>query len=169
MSHDLNKLSGLLLAAVEDIQKAKDRGFGFDMSEWWTNDGGTKSAPCTVCMAGAMLVTGRLDGVERSPADIMAGVSIQDLQDETWNRMQAVDSLRTGEFRSAWTSLMDSYDEGDLSDKDEAGLKAAGRVVKDYFEEVYLNDEVPGYNEFGLLVPLDVYREAARRLAVAGL
>ncbi len=121
MGHDLNKMSGLLRAAVEDVQAAESAGYGIDMTSWWER---YEKGYCTVCMAGAMLATGRFE--EPLPKEGPSR-SYYRLPIEIRTRMCVVDHMRIGRFESATKELHGEYRRDD--DEQYSDLFDAARAV----------------------------------------
>jgi hypothetical protein len=115
-----NKLSRLLLVALEDLEALEARGVEIDMSAWVTYRGAENNfEPCSVCLAGAVMA-------RRLPAPVTAALQRENRQDGTCLRysrpvlypkdierkLEALDRLRRGDVgrallyvgeRRAWT------------------------------------------------------------------
>ncbi len=143
--YDLNKLSGLLRAAVDDVQLAVSNGFRLDMCTYWYRGDGTY---CTVCMAGAMLAEGRF--VDSGFPGLPVSKDFQELPLEIRRRMAAVDSLRVGNIADA---------------ADELGITGHSDEVLDGIGE-YLRGEVPPFTG---IAPFEKYIETAEALESMGL
>ncbi len=113
-SYGMDKLSGLLSAALDDLESAIDSGVEIDMDSWLnkTDPGPESNNNCTVCMAGSMLRTGRL-GVD--PMEVIrkekekgtfeegeiGGIDLEMLPDDAQRCLRVVDAMRTGDFFAA--------------------------------------------------------------------
>lgn len=140
-----NKLSELILLAVDDCEKlAKDKRYRLRMFSW--HDPGTrKGEPCSVCMAGAVMACDL--GAERT--DTLDALQYR-LGAETMSKLDAINMVREGFVYDALRYLG--------ADDSERGL------VDDAAELI-----ARAYNRNTGRAPFRVYRKAARMLAEVGL
>ncbi len=148
VKHDLDKLSGLLRAAVEDVQQAEGRGYGLDMSDWITR---SEDGSCTVCMAGSMLIAGRFGGYDE-PTHMSPLLKELGVSPGAYAQMRAVDAMRTGSMVGALRALLGT----EITPRGYTVLYAAENVIND----------MPFNNG---MVPFDAYLKAAQILEDGGL
>jgi hypothetical protein len=117
-----NKLSGMLRAAVADMESIKaDPRYRLNMWNWHMPF--AKGKKCEVCMAGAVLAL-------RGKAPIDEHINVGALDDSvtplTQQKMLAINWMRSGAFYAAFREINDTEPTGNQND----ALQLASRAVR---------------------------------------
>jgi hypothetical protein len=156
MANELpNKRSELLLAAVHDAKAFEAAGGKLRMSVWLQrNDWDPR---CQACMAGAVMH----QRLGLRPAEPAHGdceeVVPEECDEDTVDKLYAIDSMRCGEFDEV-SHWLDRADDAPMSAVQDAAVDAASALIRKHY-----GSESPGR------APWPIYEQAAAILAAVGL